>query len=193
MSVAAPELLNLSSTDQAPDRDALIRSHVWLVQSRVNNLAGRLPSPPREDMEADGYMGLIDAATRFDPERGVQFITFARWRIDGAILDGIRRAAWGVSRRCGRVRLLPVPIEVLGDVPGGTEPDQVLESHWEAEALSAAVDALPPQMRQVVRLRFWEEMKVDDIARALGVTDTRIFQILKDARARLAASLKGRL
>jgi RNA polymerase primary sigma factor len=33
----------------------------------------------REDLEAEGRIGLFDAALRFDTTRGVQFITYASW------------------------------------------------------------------------------------------------------------------
>ena len=38
-----------------------------------------------------GTIGLIEAARRYDPQRGFQFSTFAYYRIKGAILDGVRR------------------------------------------------------------------------------------------------------
>jgi RNA polymerase sigma factor for flagellar operon FliA len=39
-------------------------------------------------------MGLIDATEKFDYERGLQFETYASWRIRGAIIDGLRQGDW---------------------------------------------------------------------------------------------------
>ncbi len=39
---------------------------------------------------SDGWLGLIDAAERFDPDKVTQFSAYARHRIKGAMLDGIR-------------------------------------------------------------------------------------------------------
>lgn len=39
-------------------------------------------------------MGLIDALEKFDYERGLQFETYASWRVRGAILDGLRQGDW---------------------------------------------------------------------------------------------------
>jgi len=36
------------------------------------------------------YLGLVEAAARFDPSRGASFKTFAKHRIAGAIRDGAR-------------------------------------------------------------------------------------------------------
>jgi RNA polymerase sigma factor for flagellar operon FliA len=44
-----------------------------------------------DDLYALGVDGLLQAADRFDPARGVAFTTFAYYRIRGAILDSLRR------------------------------------------------------------------------------------------------------
>jgi len=38
----------------------------------------------------DGMVGLMKAAAKFDPNRGWRFGTYARHRIRGAMIDGIR-------------------------------------------------------------------------------------------------------
>lgn len=55
-----------------------------------------------EEMIAWGYVGLVEAAERFDPRRGVAFSTFAHYRIKGAIYDGLRQM--GVLSRVPRSR-----------------------------------------------------------------------------------------
>jgi RNA polymerase sigma factor for flagellar operon FliA len=50
----------------------------------------RLPEELREEFISAGLMGLVEAADRFDPERGFEFRGFAYFRIRGAILDHLR-------------------------------------------------------------------------------------------------------
>ncbi len=53
------------------------------------------------DLVQDGVIGLIDAANRFDADRGIKFETFAERRVRGAMIDALRKDAWprGVRRQ----------------------------------------------------------------------------------------------
>jgi RNA polymerase sigma factor for flagellar operon FliA len=53
------------------------------------------------DLVQDGVLGLIDAANRFDEDRGIKFETFAERRVRGAMIDALRKDAWprGVRRQ----------------------------------------------------------------------------------------------
>lgn len=44
-----------------------------------------------DDLVSYGQVGLLEAASRFDVKVGVNFLTFAHYRIKGAIFDGLRR------------------------------------------------------------------------------------------------------
>jgi RNA polymerase sigma factor for flagellar operon FliA len=44
-----------------------------------------------DELVALGNAGLAEAASRFDPARGASFSTFAWYRVQGAIVDGVRR------------------------------------------------------------------------------------------------------
>ena len=48
------------------------------------------PSVSWDELVSAGYLGLIEATDRFDPGRNVDFATFARPRIHGAMLDALR-------------------------------------------------------------------------------------------------------
>ena len=51
-----------------------------------------------DDLMGYGFAGLLEAKRRYDPTRGVQFNTFAYYRIRGAVIDGVRESG-SLSRR----------------------------------------------------------------------------------------------
>lgn len=65
-------------------RDALIQSHL----RSVVKIAGRYRGYGiyLSDLVAEGNLGLIEAAKRFEPERGLRFLTYARYWIRAFIL-----------------------------------------------------------------------------------------------------------
>ena len=71
------------------------------VESLARRMASTMPhSIDLGDLVQDGVLGLIDAAHRFDADRGIKFETFAERRVRGAMIDALRRDAWprGVRR-----------------------------------------------------------------------------------------------
>ena len=51
-----------------------------------------------DDLVAMGNAGLAEAANRFDPNAGASFSTYAWYRVQGAIIDGLRKAT-NIPRR----------------------------------------------------------------------------------------------
>lgn len=77
------------------DKNELVKAHMPLVRLVVERMRAQVPSfVTKDDMTSAAMMGLMDAATRFDPARGILFKTFAERRIRGAIYDEIRKMDW---------------------------------------------------------------------------------------------------
>ncbi len=47
-----------------------------------------------DDLIAYGMTGLLEAAERYDPKMGANFMTFSYYRVRGAIYDGLRGMGW---------------------------------------------------------------------------------------------------
>jgi RNA polymerase primary sigma factor len=75
--------------------DELVRGNLRFVVS----YAKRFHSPGISflDLINEGNIGLIQAARRFDPERGVKFITYAVWWVRQAISNALSEQ-WGAIR-----------------------------------------------------------------------------------------------
>ena len=66
-----------------------------------------------EELVALGNAGLAEAASRYDPERGVAFASFAWYRVNGAIIDGLRRGTQLPRRTWARLVALRAASEYL--------------------------------------------------------------------------------
>ena len=64
--------------------------------------AMNLPQALREDFVAAGYLGLVEAASRFDSSKGGDFRSYAFLRIRGAVVDHVR-ASCEVSGKAYRL------------------------------------------------------------------------------------------
>lgn len=75
-----------------------------LVKSIARRISTKLPRHYElEDLVSDGVVGLLSAAERFDPNRGVKFETFATYYIKGSILDNLPKVP--VIKSTGQVQV----------------------------------------------------------------------------------------
>lgn len=85
-----------------------------------------------EELIALGNEGLAEAATRYDPDKGATFSTFAWYRVHGAIIDGLRRATQLPRRTWAKL----VALRAAGDY---------LEHRGERDRGASRRGAAPPQ------------------------------------------------
>ncbi len=78
------------------ERNELIVQELPQVYFLAARIRERLPQQvDLEDLVHAGVLGLIEAYQRFDHTRNAQFKTYAKFRIEGAILDSLRSLDWG--------------------------------------------------------------------------------------------------
>jgi RNA polymerase sigma factor for flagellar operon FliA len=91
--------------DNDPHDSEFIRQYDPFVRGIVKHTRAQLGlEGDADDMLAFAYEGLLEARQRFDPARGVQFKSFAYYRVRGALLDGVRRMAYLPRRAYARLR-----------------------------------------------------------------------------------------
>lgn len=91
-----PRLTQAQKAAQA--REESVRKYLPLVRFVAEKIHRRLP--PGVDLESlihSGVVGLLEALERFDPKRGVEFEVYARYRIQGEVMQCLRSLDW-VSR-----------------------------------------------------------------------------------------------
>lgn len=76
-------------------REDLILTYYPMVYRVARRMAARYPSSVElDDLVSIGTMGLIDAADRYDEALCSSFAGYARIRVQGAIVDALRKADW---------------------------------------------------------------------------------------------------
>lgn len=81
------------STNQR--REDLILAHYPMVRQVAYRMVTRFPScVEADDLVTIGTIGLIDAVDKFEESRSISFSAYARIRVQGAILDELRKEDW---------------------------------------------------------------------------------------------------
>lgn len=142
-----------------PEKDSpevlqLFEANLNLVEIIARQIGRRSGEPLElDDLRSYGREGLLDAARRFDPTRGVPFRAYANFRVRGSIIDGIRAMA-RVPRRVHQTlsaisaadRVSEGALEDLqvGPPPGATAADaeQALAEHLRNMATAMAIGLL---------------------------------------------------
>jgi len=143
----------------------------------------------REDLVSAGCYGLLLAARRFDPSRGVGFGVFARSHVHGALMREIQTAMKGAG----------VGDEDVLIIGSDIEPDALPDQQERPTADSAEVaqirDLLEYQLsereRLIVTLYFYEELTLAEIAEVVSESESAVSRALKSAIDRLRVAMKA--
>jgi RNA polymerase sigma factor for flagellar operon FliA len=107
------------SSPKQVDRDALILEYYPMVRRVAYRMARRLPQcVDADDLVNIGIIGLIDAVDRYQPERAPSFGAYARMRVQGAIVDEMRKNDWVPRSVRDRARMINQAKRSLSDKLG---------------------------------------------------------------------------
>ncbi len=231
-----------------PDLNAMIEENLPLVKHIVFQVAVHFPRHvDRAELERAGALGLVEAARRWEEERGVPFDRFAAQRIRGAILDSVRAADWAprsvrtlgrkleaaeqrLATKLGRLPTSEEMSEELGMTAAelarlrdrmfrsvvlalehevnddhdedltlvdvlidrhSPEPLEELERRELHAFLRDAIRLLPERQRLVVVGYFLDGKTSQDLARFLGVTESRVSQLRSEALLMLKEGIEA--
>ncbi|GEM_PF-2896888 len=171
-----------------PDVRELTQSHLPLVLSEVEKvfLVDGI-GLERDDLVSAGVVGLIRAARKFDPGRGVAFGVFARAYVRGAILDEIRSV---VHRGAAREIMIipnrdePFDADTVADAEG-QESDVILTARIR-RSMDAALDE---NERLLLTLYYYEDLTIRQIAKVLRQSVSSVGRGLTRAVGKLKQEL----
>jgi RNA polymerase sigma factor for flagellar operon FliA len=140
------------------ERQRLVLENLAEVRYIARRIHERLPPHVSfDDLIQAGMLGLIDAVDKFDPQKNVQFLSYARYRIRGAMLDNLRQLDWGPRNLRQKARRLEQASReltgALGRVPSAPEIASKLDMPIEEfQRLLGDLDGL-----RVESLHLWVE------------------------------------
>jgi RNA polymerase sigma factor for flagellar operon FliA len=108
------------------EQERVLLEHLPIVRYLARRIHERLPQHMDiEDLVSAGVVGLMDAFSKFDPTKKVQFRSYAQFRIRGAILDSLRTLDWSPRELRRKGRAVEEAIRVVsarqGRAPGESE------------------------------------------------------------------------
>lgn len=163
------------------------------IARRIGRSSNLPPSIRLDDLVSFGYLGLVEAAKRFNSKKGVSFGAFAARRVEGAIYDGIRdadpvsrhfrkRAASRGEEPIRFVRLTFLSWKTNGkgnDLYATDEPQ--LDTAARKESIKEILALVSREHRAAFVDYFFKHRNMRDIGAKLGVSESRISQRLRQA------------
>lgn len=180
----------------SPARQGLAVQHLALARRLAGRQFRRWPRE-RDEFESSALLALVEAAEAFDPRRGIQFTTFARHRIEGAMRD-VQRRLYARTRPWDRLSEELTPAEngpglndhaarVLGiqsqPAVGAELEGQDAVEHW--------LRALPRRYAEACRELYVHGRNQTEAAAVLGISQSRLSAMHRAALAMLQAHVQG--
>lgn len=209
-------------SDRLSARNQLIEAHLDWVRmiARSVYLRVRVTTVDWSDYVQAATVGMIEAANRYDPKRGVEFRAFALRRVRGAIFNSLRDLLRAASHQQAfdvlHERASSIdepdlePFERLICLVAGLGTGNLLEAHsmpldptaycpgygaveeaQRRQRIERSIDFLPPRERMVVRMHYLQHVPFVEIARSMGITKGRVSQLHSAAMKRLRHYLGG--
>jgi len=180
-------------------RRRLVSANLRFVVSVARAYRGR--GVALADLVNEGNLGLVRAADRFDPERGVRFVSYAHFWVRRAMTQAIARQGERRSPHSPAPRRVSLDEPVLGGSctlaevladEGAPETDAGVVREGLRGALEASLTDLPRREGDVLRGYFGlagvGARTLAELASDLGVTRERVRQLKERGLARLRAT-----
>ncbi len=163
-----------SDPESSAEREALILKYAPLIKYIALRLAMRLPAHVSvEDLISAGTIGLMDALSKFDPGKEVQFSTYAEYRIKGTMLDELRALDWVPRSVRQKMSRLDKAYRQLEKEKGRPAEDEEM-----AESLGVTLADFYGLLKDTNRVSL---LDIENLPRQLtGLKDDELVQLLRD-------------
>jgi len=145
----------------------LILNHLHLAEKIAKSQYRKTPPQVQYDeLQSAAYMGLVDAANRYDGKR--DFGKYASFRIIGEIKDYLRSLKW--DRNTNQLCSIPENFDIAGETESENF-DDILDGFAEKRISLLG--------KRILRMYYGERLSISVIAEKLNLSDARISQLVK--------------
>jgi len=202
------------------DVDELVENNQGLVYHLATRVFRRLPvKQDLDDLVGYGMIGLIEAAKKFQPGRGIEFTTFAYPRVNGAIYDGVSKMSWMSRSRYKRLLKERAKAEAAGpgDSVNPISTDELIKVssldsesmqtisdddknnvmanaavREEKEILGILIDELPNRENRLITMIYIEGLTLQDASERLGISKSWASRMHRKTLTHLSNEMKER-
>lgn len=222
-----------------------VEDYAYLVKRIAYHMVARMPASVQvDDLIQAGMIGLLEAAQKYQDDKGAGFETYAGIRIRGAIVDEMRRGDWAprsVHRNSRRINEAIAHIEAMtgadandaqiaealdvsldeyhamaqdcastklfsyeetidddGDEFSAPEDSRQHQNPLDSvqkdalkKALTEVISGLKEREQMVLSLYYEQELNLKEIGEVLGVSESRVSQILSQTAMRIRSRMAG--
>ena len=164
-----------TTTGDEEARARLIENYLPLVFDMAERMSKKFPTYlDVQDLISYGNFGLLDAIRKFNPDEGVKFSTYCNRRINGAIVDELRRLDWPSRQLRQKVNLVKRTREELEVKFGRPAHDHEMAEHLGLEPEAYEDLMRDVQIKSMVSLdRKWDENDDNEVGPIEMLPDTR--------------------
>jgi RNA polymerase sigma factor (sigma-70 family) len=153
------------------DRDYLILNNLELAKKLARSRQRKILNIEYDELESAAFLGLVEAAENYQGVEAEHFPSYAIYRILGAIQDYLRELMWGSKNN----RLKKQPLKEY--------PSQNSDYQDNNEIFDKIISVLPIKNQTVLKKYYIDCDRISEIATVVGVHESRISQILSEARS----------
>jgi RNA polymerase sigma factor (sigma-70 family) len=156
------------------NNDKIVREYLPLVRSiaaKYNKLG-----VPHEDLEQEGMIGLLEAAEKYDENKGAKFSTYATYWIKKYILEAVKKE----KKSTYKTSALNEEI---------TE-DKIENKSKPYNNKLKFPDGMPDAEKLVIKLLYEDQLTLKEISEQLGISRERVRQLKEKAFRRMRVKKK---
>lgn len=148
------------TTQDLADTANLVRQYKPLVHKIARKIYKRIPQESTvdfNDLTQAGYVGLLDAASKYDASHGASFTTYAGIRINGTMLDEIRKGDWTPRSVYKQIRSIERARQEIESKNG-----RPASEHEIAHEISISISALQQMKNDIHGIRLYRTQQLEN-------------------------------